>query len=145
MLLFSEQRDLVLAPGQGVCGLTLAVDAKYLEHGMVGHGDKVPDPGAHGPGEPGGAADEVEAADHPAGPEEGSGNVVPGETLSQGVVGGEEAATGERAEVERRLVEADEHLEGGVDADQHRQGLDLQTLQEQVVVQVVGGHLDVPG
>ena len=33
---------------------------------------------------------------------------------------------GEGAEVERRLVQPNEHFQGGMDADQHGEGLDLQ-------------------
>jgi len=76
---------------------------RTVEDTLKRHANKVPDAISDDAGEPGGAADQVQAADDPASPKQGPRDVVPGEALAKRVVGGHQVLSLERSEVKRRL------------------------------------------
>ena len=74
-----------------------------LEDALEGETDKVFDAVTDDPCEPSWAADEVQAADDPAGSEQSPRDVVAGQALAERVVGGHQVLPLKRGKVEGRL------------------------------------------
>ena len=76
---------------------------RSMKDSLIGHRNKIFDSIADHSGEPSRASDQVQASHDPAGPEKRAGNVVPGQTLAQSVVGCYEVLLLERGKVEGGL------------------------------------------